>query len=66
MMIGTSHFVSEDAARRYYDRQGIDARGVREKLLSGEIHIGPPQVEPGQVARIRLDEMRYYLCDEYS
>jgi hypothetical protein len=52
MRIGTNHFLSRDAAVRYYFAQyGADAHiVVAQKLLDGEIHIGRPTTKTGEHA----------------
>ena len=51
---GTHHFVTADAARRYYKGQGdADCFGpgwikrIDEKIQAGEIAIGKPPLPPG-------------------
>ena len=58
---GTCHFVSIAAARSYYARQGEDAAAVLDKLEEGAIHIGPPELKPGQVLHVIADEGRYEI-----
>ena len=50
MQTGTSHFVSRDAAIRYYQpyEYPITAEAVDDKLARGEIHIGKPDLKPGE------------------
>jgi hypothetical protein len=48
MVIGTSHFVSVRAAERYYSHYGLDSRDVFDKIRFYEIHIGKPNLQPGQ------------------
>ena len=47
--IGTNHFVSGAAAREYYWDYGYDRAdlAVEEKIISGEICIGPPPAKKG-------------------
>ncbi|WP_018609546.1 hypothetical protein [Uliginosibacterium gangwonense] len=58
--VGTSHFVSQDAAIKYYSEQFVDEAGVKQKLEAGEIHIGAPHTEQGQIAKLDMDG-RYYI-----
>jgi hypothetical protein len=48
MRTGTAHFVNEDAAVRYYRRQGFTRADVRRKAKAGEIQYGPPPVKDGE------------------
>jgi hypothetical protein len=52
MRIGTNHFLSFEAAVRYYRAQyGYDACiVVPQKLRDGEIHIGRPTTKTGEHA----------------
>lgn len=46
--IGTAHFRSLAHARTYYATYGHSAQDVDRKLGSGEFHIGPPKLSPGE------------------
>ena len=62
--IGTSCFVSIDAAVRYYRSRGDTdpIHAVARKLAAGEIHLGEPQaVYPDEVAVLDTLEGRYYI-----
>lgn len=66
--VGTAHFVGFDAALRYYRKQEQDLTRRQlssllfKKLDEGLIHLGPPEVPPGQ--KLGTDEDgRYYLED---
>lgn len=66
MKTGTAHFISRDAAIRYYREYGYDdtAAEVDRKLADGEIYIGPPELKPGQrLARIDAGT-RYAIEDQ--
>ena len=54
---GTAHFCSREAAERYY----ANVDDVAEKLKSGDIHIGRPELAPGQSIITNRDEGRYYV-----
>jgi hypothetical protein len=54
---GTSHFVTLAAAAQYYG--SIEA--ARRKLAAGEIHIGRPEVKPGERLRLDQSEGRYFI-----
>lgn len=64
-LTGTSHFVSFDAAARYYaDTEGGIGAGTAaaaRKLDAGEIHIGPPESKPGDTLKINNEEGRYFI-----
>lgn len=59
--IGTCHFVSLDAAERYYADYGYGAAEVAEKLAAGEIAVGRPEAEAGQIVGVISGEGRYYI-----
>lgn len=61
MIVGTSHFRSRAAARRYFARQGEDAAVVARKLAEGLIHIGKPPVKTGEVLSLIKGEGRYQI-----
>lgn len=64
MRWGTSHFVSRAAAERYYAACETDpARAVARKLADGEIHIGKPELKPGQRLSVIAGEGRYQIED---
>ena len=52
MITGTSHFVSEAAARRYYGEMEYTVADVTRMIEDGEIHISRPPLAPGQ--RLRM------------
>ena len=61
--VGTAHFVSFDAARRYYRPYGYSAIEVRHKLEAGEIAIGEPRKPDGsryESCKLDLDG-RYWI-----
>jgi len=58
---GTSYFVTRAAAAEYYG----SAEEASRKLAAGEIHIGKPELKPGE--RLRLDESEgRYFIEEYT
>lgn len=67
--IGTSHFETLYAARRYYRDYDPSLspkelnKWVADKLNAGEIHIGAPEVKPGQRLSIIPGEGRYQIED---
>lgn len=65
MRVGTSHFVSKLKAIRYYrDYEGDGAAAaVDRKLAAGEIHIGKPELKPGQKLNIIDNGTRYEIED---
>lgn len=60
---GTAYFVSLPAACRYYLPYGFSPRDVDEKIKAGEIHIGQPEVKPGQKLVIVDEGTRYAIED---
>jgi len=62
---GTSHFVSKAAAIRYYrDTEGDNAReAVERKLSEGEIHIGAPDLKPGETLSVIDNGTRYEIAE---
>lgn len=65
MRTGTSHFVSKAKAVRYYrDYEGEGAAAaVDSKIAAGEIHIGKPELKPGQHLNIIDNGTRYEIED---
>lgn len=65
MRWGTSHFVSRQAAERYYRDYGYAdvAEAVTRKIADGEIHIGKPALLAGQSLSIIPGEGRYQIDD---
>lgn len=67
MRTGTSHFISETAARAYYSQYDPDltaeelAAWIRQKLQEGEIHIGEPTLKPGEKLSVIPGEGRYAI-----
>lgn len=61
-IIGTSHFINRLAAISYYEAYEEDAlQAVARKIGAGEIHIGPPQVRPGETLKVNREEGRYFI-----
>ncbi len=61
-LIGTSHFISREAAIRYYQPYEKDpVEAVRRKLAEGLIHIGLPERQPGEGLEIIDDGTRYAI-----
>ncbi len=58
---GTAHFVSVQAAHRYYSAQGLDRLAVNDKLVNGEIFAFPPVVPKGERLVLIDDGQRYGL-----
>ena len=56
---GTSHFLSLSAAIAYYSEYHEPAAEVRAKVKAGEIHIGPPALQPDETLSV-IDEGRRY------
>lgn len=66
MMTGTCHFVSIEAAERYYEPYGYDdvKATVQRKLSEGEIYIGKPAVKNGEHATVIDDGTRYAIVSK--
>lgn len=65
---GTSHFETLNAAVAYYRGYFTGTRGdllryVRAKVSAGEIHLGPPKLQPGQRLTIHSTERRYFVTE---
>jgi hypothetical protein len=63
MDTGTSHFVNIDWAACYYRGYGLNKSDVKRKVATGEIHIGKPEVLPGEVAWVNVSEGRYFITE---
>lgn len=61
MTYGTSNFLSETAAIRYYATQGINKAEVKRKIAEHLISIGEPKVKRGQKLLINKEEGRYFI-----
>jgi hypothetical protein len=63
MATGTAHFVSIDKAAQYYrDYDHNDGYAtVRRKLKEQSIHIGKPELKPGQKLHIIDNGTRYAI-----
>lgn len=59
MMIGTSYFVSKQAALKYYAYERATMVDINRKIDEGLIHIGKPELKPGQILSIIDDGTRY-------
>ena len=63
MIIGTCHFVSIEAAYRFYG-YGFTKKEVDQKLIDGEIAIGWPKLKEGQYMFVDQREQRYFIQDD--
>ena len=61
MRYGTSYFINQAAAIRYYRDQGYDADAIGQKFADGEIHTGKPPVKSGQRVLLDRTEGRYFI-----
>jgi hypothetical protein len=59
--IGTSYFVDEAAAVRYYADVHMTRADVRRKLVEGEIHLGEPSLKAGERLRLIDRGTRYAI-----
>lgn len=62
--IGTNHFTSIRGAQAYYAPYGCDLFDIMTKIRSGEIHIGKPELKPGQRLRIIDNGTRYAIVED--
>ena len=58
---GTSHFVTREAAIRYFAGYHYSADDVDWKIATGRIHIGPPTAGPGDTVTLDASEGRYLI-----
>lgn len=63
MKTGTSYFKDMSAAISYYRVYGTTASAAREKVRKGEIHIGKPDLKPGQKLSMTDSGRRYVIED---
>lgn len=67
MLTGTSHFRSRTAAIDYYldyeENYATAAKEVDRKIADGEIHIGRPDLKPGQRLTLIDSGNRYAIED---
>lgn len=63
MITGTNHFISIDAAEKYYyGFYGPDVLSfVKTKIKNKEITIGPPQIKQGEKLLTNTAEGRYFI-----
>jgi hypothetical protein len=61
--VGTSHFVSKAAAVRYYAYEHATEADIDRKLAEGLIHIGKPELKPGQRLSTIDNGTRYAIED---
>ncbi len=61
MIRGTAYFISQVAAHTYYKKYDFSPQEVAEKLKQGEIHVGKPKLEKGELLQINRDEGRYFI-----
>jgi hypothetical protein len=59
MTTGTSHFVSKAAALRYFAYENATMASIERKIAEGSIHIGKPELKPGQRLRVIDGGTRY-------
>lgn len=64
-IIGTSYFVSLAKAASYYrDYEGGDGyAAANRKVSEGSIHIGKPDLKPGQVLTVIDNGTRYAIVE---
>lgn len=61
MMRGTNHFMSFDAACRYYQEYGLEPGDVQGKILDGDIQIGEPRLPDHARLMLHPGEGRYFI-----
>jgi hypothetical protein len=59
--IGTSYFVSRQAAVTYYRDYGATAANVDRKIAEGGIHVGEPTLKPGETLALIDRGLRYAI-----
>lgn len=64
MRTGTCHFVSKNHALIYFRYENATAADIDRKIAEGLIHIGKPDLKPGELLSIIDDGTRYAI--EYS
>lgn len=57
--IATNHFQSKNHALVYYKRLGFNLEDVNNKIISGEIAIGPPEIKGEET--VSLIDGRYWI-----
>jgi hypothetical protein len=63
MKHGTSHFLSCDAAVRYFAYEDATLADIERKIAEGLIAIGPPPTQPGQRLTL-IDRGTRYAIEE--
>ena len=63
LTVGTSYFVNQKAAQRYYRDYGLDVFDVVRKITEGEIHVGKPTLKPGETLSVIDDGTRYAITE---
>jgi hypothetical protein len=67
MIYGTSHFYDNQSAIDYYKPyEDNPKQSVKQKLTSGEIHIGKPVAKPNQEIFLDHREMRYFIMEHIT
>lgn len=65
---GTNHFVTREAANRYYEpyegSQTAARQAVDRKVTAQEIRIGEPLLKAGQRLELNQQEGRYFIVEE--
>ena len=59
--VGTSYFKDFNAACRYYKDYGLESGDVSDKIYLGEIHIGKPDLKPGESLSLIHNGTRYAI-----
>ncbi len=60
---GTNYFTSEKAAILFFTAYGIGAYTVRQKIVSGEIHIGVPPTKRANERAVLIEEDGRYVIE---
>lgn len=61
MIYGTNHFSNMAAAFGYYGRQGFTRAAVMDKIESGDVCIGRPDLKLGERCTLNRAEGRYFI-----
>lgn len=64
MRVGTSYFVSMNAAIQYYAYEHATEKDIYRKIGEGLIHIGRPETKPGQRLVLIDDNCRWAIEED--
>ena len=61
---GTSYFKDFTAACKYYRAYRLTSGDVQDKIYCGEIHIGKPEIKPGETLSLIDNGTRYAITSK--